>query len=299
MQNKFNPYLVCLLDVLGFESRFKNSGLGNILEKYLNLIKIVDYSSYISQKFFGQIDFKEGAYWTKEREPFIINKINGVYASDSVLLFANANFSENRYPAALNTTKEQRENLSKEPGKGWMFHPIPCDRFLDACNEVICFSIEIGLPLRGALSSGEAVLNLEHGIFLGQPLIDAARMEHHQNCIGASFIDTFMFAVIPKRYQLPFNAHFKRKVPVNYSGFVLDWPRHWRNTRKNDPKEIIASLNTHPEFSLYYENTIDIIEASDAIKHLYEEPKDTAITKVYPQFSSDLLELGIATGMDK
>ncbi|MGH8555898.1 MAG: hypothetical protein ACRESZ_00265 [Methylococcales bacterium] len=214
------------------------------------------------------------------------------YASDSILLFAHADFPENRFPKALDSTPEERQRKAEEPAQGWMmYHTVPCDNFLDLCNEVICHSIEIGLPLRGALSMGEAIFHLDRGIFLGQPLIDSARLEHTQLCIGASFSSPFMSQIVPKRYQLPFSGHFKKDVPPLFSGCVLDWPRHWRKTSKTELVDMLRVFDVDSRFGEYYQRTTEIAMASQAVAHLFESPDESYITRVYPRFSSPLLEL--------
>jgi hypothetical protein len=289
---RFNRFAVCFFDVLGFESRFATLGLGGMVEKYEQLIHVVNRQNEETARWFGPMNFSEGAYWTAEKEPFISARLYGAYASDSILLFANADFPENRYPDALNSTPEERKIKGQDPGSGWRYHPIPCDNFLDLCNEIICHSIEIGLPLRGAISMGEAILHIDYNIFLGQPLIETARLEHVQVCIGASLATSFTKdQIVPQRYQLPFNTHFKANVPQSFSGMILDWPRHWRNTRKTDLIATIHALDVDLKFSDYYKKTEEIVIASEARASLFESPDDCRITKVYPQFSSPELEL--------
>lgn len=287
----FNQFALCFFDVLGFENRFSKLGLGGMLQRYLELTNIVDARNEHMLRLFQTMEFSESAYWTAEGDAFIFSRIFGSYASDSVLLWSNANFPEARYPAALNLTSEDRLQRAREPKEGWKYHPIPCDNLLDVCNEVLCHSLEIGLPLRGALALGEAVLHIDKGIFLGQPLIDAARMEAAQLLIGASFTSSFMGQIIPPRYVLPFNTHLKSVCEGLFAGNVLDWPRHWHKTRNEDLRKVIQSLNTNPATSVYYENTLRLIEASEARANCFSSIEDTSIRRTYPQFSSEEIEL--------
>ena len=222
---EFNRFVVCFIDVLGFELRFEALGLRGMLERYVQLVQIVNDRNAQTERWFGEMNFTEGAYWVANADVFISARIYGAYASDLILLFAHADFPENRYPQTLTLSPQQREAKALDPATGWMYHAIPCDSFLEVCNEVLCYGIELGLPLRGALSMGEAVLHLDRGIYLGNPLIETARLEHSQLCIGASFAKSFMSQTVPKRYQLPFRSHFKANVPETYAGAVLDWPR--------------------------------------------------------------------------
>jgi len=85
------------------------------------------------------MNFSEGAYWTSEPDVFISAKLYGAYASDSIILFAHADFPENLYPDALNSTEEKRQVKGRDPAAGSIYHTVPCDNFLDLCNEVLCF----------------------------------------------------------------------------------------------------------------------------------------------------------------
>jgi hypothetical protein len=287
----FNRFVLCFFDVLGFETRFSDLGLAGMLEKYVALTRLVDERNEHMRRLFKGMEFSEGAYWTSEGDAFVFSRIYGAYASDSLLIWANADFPSARYPDALNLSPEERARRASEPGEGWKYHPVPCDNFLDLCNELLCHSLEIGLPLRGALAMGEAVLHLDRRIFLGQPLIDAARMEHSQQLIGASYTSSFMNQIVPKRYMVPFTEHLKSANVSQFQGNVLDWPRHWRTTRKTDPRQIVSALNTFPPANTYYENTIRMIDAADALANQYQAPEDIAIRKTYPQFASEQLVL--------
>ena len=286
----FNRYVVCFLDVLGFKSRFDELKLGGMLEKYVDLINTVNAENFRNESVFSKMEFDESAYWTSSGDVFIFSQIFGSYASDSIVVFAYADFPENRYPLALNLNPEERERLAQDEGWGWKYHTIPCDHFLNTCNELICRSIEIGLPLRGAISLGEAVLHIDRGIYLGKPLIDTSGLECEQLCIGTSFAQPFLTQVVPKRYALPFDTHFKGEIPPIFSGFMLDWPRHWRNTRSQNPIEALKALDRNSRFKKFYDKSIEIVEASNKVSHLFEDPDETYVTKVYPQFSGSKLQ---------
>lgn len=287
----FNQFSLCFFDVLGFENRFSKLGLGGMLQRYLQLTNIVDARNEHMLRLFQTMEFSESAYWTAEGDAFIFSRIFGSYASDSLLIWSNANFPEARYPEALNLTNEERLQKAREPKEGWKYHTIPCDNLLDVCNEILCRSLEVGLPLRGALALGEAVLHLDKGIFLGQPLIDAARMEVAQLLIGASFTSSFMGQIVPPRYVVPFNTHLKNACEGLFEGHVLDWPRHWRKTRNKELRKVIQSLNTSPAASAYYENTLRLIEASEARANCFSSVEETSIRRTYSQFSPEEIQL--------
>lgn len=291
--NQFNRFLICFCDVLGFENQFKSLGLDGILEKYEQLIQVIEEVNERNEHFFGKFNFKEGGYWLKEADVMIGSKQFGAYASDSVLLFGHADFPANRYPEMLETTQEERERRKNDVATGWQYRAIPCDNFLIACNELMCQSVEIGFPLRGALSLGECAINPQLPIFLGQPFIDAARLEKEQKYIGIGFTKSFMDEIVPDHFKIAFEAHMKKPVG-HFSGFVLDWPRHWRKTRTESATEAVKKLDTAPEYSDYYKNTLQLIQASESEKRGDEGDEFemfTSIRKNYPQFASRSTEL--------
>jgi hypothetical protein len=273
-------YLVGLFDILGFEKKLASIGLAEMLACYEVLIDAVDYRKEQEQRVFVDMDFKESAYWRAEGDVGIFSKTHGAYASDSILLWANRT-----WPEARDKSPEDIERLSKDPAKGWAFHPTPCDNFLDVCNDLMCCGLETGLPLRGAISMGEAVLDGNKNIFLGHPIIEAARLERGQRFIGASLCKSFVNQTIPKRYLQQFDMHLKDGYAEQYGGFVLDWPRHWRKTRSGDLSQIIKEMNNDAQFSAYYENTLDLIAHSDKFAAQFESKEEISIRSVYDEFS--------------
>jgi hypothetical protein len=279
-------YQVALFDILGFEQKLKARGLANIAEAYDVLISDVEARNRHMAKLFGEMGFSEAAYWTSEGDVFIFNNVRGAFASDSILLWAHRT-----WPDVRDKNGKELAELSKSPAHGWKAHPIPCDNFLDTCNELMCHSLEIGLPLRGAISMGEAVIDEDRRVFLGQPIVDAARMEREQVFLGASLCSPFVPQRIPGRYTLLFEEHLKEPGPSVWSGLVLDWPRHWRNTRAENLKEIVAALNTDPQYSACYDHTRRFIDASNCRSAQYGSIADISIRAQYPEFASPELEV--------
>ena len=274
-------YQIALFDILGFEGRLAARGLTSIADAYEVLISDVEARNRHMAKLFGPIGFAEAPYWTSDGDVFIFNKIFGAFASDSILLWAHRT-----WPDVRDKKQEDLVRLANNPADGWKAHPIPCDNFLDTCNEVMCQGLEVGLPLRGAIAMGEAILDENRRVFLGQPIVDAARMEKAQRFVGASLCSSFTSQTIPKRFTLPFNEHLKDSPPAMWSGLTLDWPRHWRNTRHDDAKERVAALDIQPNYSRYYTTTLRLIDASNALGTQHESPSDISIRAQYPEFAS-------------
>lgn len=131
----------------------------------------------------------------------------------------------------------------------------------------------------------------EHNVYLGPPLIDAARMEHSQRIIGASFTSSFMNQIVPPKYLVSFEKHLKKDGGDLFEGHVLDWPRHWRATRKTDLRELIRAFSPPPATADIYDNTLCLIDASDARASMFDGPDEMPLGKTYPQFSTKELAL--------
>lgn len=288
MANSHRSYLVGYFDVLGFEDRFSKFGLNEIARKYDELIDIVNSRNAKMAEMFEHADFHESAYWSAEAEVCIFNRITGAYASDSILIWANS-----AYPEARGMTDSERIALAKDPASGWQYHPIPCDNFVNSCNELVCHSLEVELPLRGAVSMGLAILDENRRVFLGAPLIEAARLEHAQTILGVGLCPSFLQQTIPKRFLVPFDGHLKDGCDAWYGGFILDWPRHWRNTRATDPRAAVRRLNQDPKVAAYYENTLRFLDQSDDLAGQYESPEETSIRKVYAEYSHEELQASV------
>ncbi|HIP11584.1 MAG TPA: hypothetical protein EYG73_02585 [Arcobacter sp.] len=252
MQPVKKEHFVALFDVLGFKSRLDDLKLEGMLEKYEKLINIVD-SKNTEQDGYEDGEFHGAFFIMSKRElkgyppALVINEIRGAYASDSIVVWGNSYLLGT--PVRL--------------GAKFISPPVFCDPFLDVCNEIMCHAIEIGLPLRGGISSGMSVMDKVRSIYLGQPIVDAAIIEGKHNFIGASFDDNFSGLSRSDKYFINFKKHLKKDKNGKEQKLVsLDWVRHWQQTRDNDLHKIISSLNTDSNFSHYYENTVDLIKSS-------------------------------------
>lgn len=273
-------YFVALFDVLGFEQRLKKLGLPGMLARYEALIEVVNFRKKHVQHVFHTLSFSEGAYWTSEGDLFLFTETHGTYASDSILLWGNRT-----WPDARDLSDEELQHNAADPAHGWKYHPVPCDNFLDVCNELMCRAVEIGLPLRGAIAIGDAVLDQERGIFLGKPIVDAARLENGQRLIGTSFCSTSSDLIVPPRFSIDLKRHIKDSHLELTTGAMLDWPRHWRRTRRASLYDGVSALNTDPQYAQYYENTFDLIDASQAVADQFEDRLETSIRTQYAPFS--------------
>ena len=289
-----NPhgYFVALFDILGFEQRFGRFRLDGMLARYMKLVEFVRDHNARHQYLVDKNIFEP--IWLDKGEILLHYPIGAAYASDSIIVW-----SPRTWKSCHSLLREGRslETIKKIPEISWMAHPVPCDPFLDLCNELICRSLEMELPLRGAISIGDARIDGQFGIFIGQPIIDAARLESGQKLIGATFHQTFLLEqFIPKRFEVPFSKHIKPDIGVagqpGYksfmqmsSGLTLDWPRHWRMTRNSNPCEVVDSLDSNLEYRQTYEITRDFLLESDTRKDSHDSPSDLSVSATYKEFS--------------
>jgi len=139
--------------------------------------------------------------------------------------------------------------------------------FTELMAEAICFSIEIELPLRGTISTGQAILDSSNHTYLGSPIIEGAKTEVTQRWIGASFGKSFLSGDNSQGFHLhtvlPYKSHYKDKENELVTGMVVDWPRKWRESRKTDVRPLIEALDTDPKAHPYYKNTLKFIDFSE------------------------------------
>jgi hypothetical protein len=251
------PYLFALFDVLGFEHLHNERGTASLYELYRDVIARVTAKDSFSTMM-------------TENSPEVAMTLIGdtplrhQYFSDTIILW----------------TPLLPEFISP---------------FCARCADVVCESILMGLPLRGAITSGSAILNRNKGVFLGTPIIEAARVEAQQNWIGVSFgpsctEPTVQLALHPDLLQQHYTQHFKTTDKFNkwMSLMTLDWPRR---ARDKDCEAAILDQLLHlksrapRDKQYYYDNTISFLEHSrrthDWHKHstlIVPEPLKTMIT---------------------
>ena len=217
--------MIAFFDVLGFKDRVRKKGLQEVYAEYEQLIQMVvtkNGSLCIGRAIRGDGYYSPAVGWLA---------VDHAYFSDTVLLWSK--FDQFRYPAFCS---------------------------LSAC--LICEALSSGMPLRGAVSVGQAVLNKTTNVFLGPAIVEASDVEKAQSWIGVSFAPSAAKQLqgFDPRLVLPYARHRKDGTAHLVEGAVLDWPRYWR---KNLPKDIITtlhSLDPHP----YIENTINFVRFSEA-----------------------------------
>lgn len=232
--------MLALFDVLGFESRLNCMGLNGINSAYESLIKHVQPAK--ARVVRSWIPDSNGKFsWCLGT--LVVEQ---AYFSDTIIVWAD-------------------------------FGPYWFDGFCDICSALMCQSLRIGLPLRGAISVGEAILDNSSRIYLGSPLVQAARMEAARRWIGVSLCPMpIQFHVDPQAI-MEYSLHFKDGLAPKPPCFVLDWSRQWRKDNYGDLKASISNLDADPRFSEYYSNTLSFVEFSEKNQNWYQRnvQKDT------------------------
>ena len=250
-------YIVGLFDVIGFEYRLKKLGLTEISRRYDNIVEFVKANSKKNKLLFDVMNIT-GPFHTLDGPPAIIYDIRAIYASDTIMLWSNL-----AWKIAQDKSLETIRTNQNHPAYGNLFRPVPLEPFLSMCAEIISRSIEFDLPLRGAISMGEAIFNEDDRIFLGEPIVDAARLENKQNCIGVSVCNSYLEQNDHRKFYLPYNKQFKPDFKDSRKEYALNWPLYWRTKRTSDLKTVVEKLATENNNHQYYINTLEFIEYSE------------------------------------
>ena len=158
--------------------------------------------------------------------------------------------------------------------------------FLQTCMDFFCQSIIAGIPLRGCISSGFALMDSSKSIYFGTPLVEAARGEPARKALGISFGKSFNnHHPVYNDYFIPFWDFIKTNDPKSkfISPMVLDWPRYWRispDFKDFSFADCIKKMNTNPDFSEYYDNAISLFNFSNGHENWYEEINRDGISDI-------------------
>lgn len=273
-------YSIALFDILGFSNFVENNGTQCVLDLYTNLLELIERQKSTfsgGTSFAGNVvpvpitsDWKSAA--------FVANGngfINVAHFSDTFIIYVNYNLQKQGYWLA-DTIYDSYPLLLGENGTSFM--PIFYERhniylgFLQTCMEFFCQAIVSGIPLRGCISTGMAVMDQHKSIYFGSPLVEAARGEPAQNSLGIAFGKSFNnYHPVYNNYFIPYTRHIKEENDKSkyLSPIVVDWPRYWRESldyKEYDLKKCINKMNVNTNFSLYYDKAIEFCEFSDKHK---------------------------------
>jgi len=226
-------YVLALLDVLGFSRRLTTLGLARMHELYRALISVALEPFAASNQWTPILAqrsaelYSPGLFWLPIRYS---------YFSDSILL--------------------------------WIpYHPELVEPFLDRVMGVFCEALRLGLPLRGAVAAGTAILHKATGTFLGEPLVEAERLHGAQQWVGVACgvsvrSEVMRIPFSPLQVML-YDAPVKKPEHRGLlSGLVLDWPRRWRHLHGASPQDVVSGLRA-PGFEIYYDTAADFVRFSE------------------------------------
>lgn len=229
-------WMLGFFDVLGFSQRVKNEGADRIYNDYEKLIQNVLAGHTIETGGMVAPTFTGGSLVSMGG----CIEINYTYFSDTILL--------------------------------WMpFLPMYPKLFLQRCADLMCEALLMKIPLRGAISIGEGYMHKGTGIYIGEHIVDAARLEAAQEHIGVAMTSSIarsalISVVSPTQYieyETPIKSHFKYDPQEFCSPIALDWPRRWRDCKHRDLIQCLEELRTTDATSKYYDNAIKFAKWSE------------------------------------
>jgi hypothetical protein len=159
--------------------------------------------------------------------------------------------------------------------------------FVERCSELMCESLAMNIPLRGAITLGDAVLDNKTNTYIGKPIVEAANLEKSQEWIGLTFGNTAIWSPFLAQqhganiieYAAPMKPGYEQ-----YAGpIVVDWPRRWRDKNRGS---LISKLDDlkQPRAAAKYENAKRFVEYSlanhDWFRHPERIPSDAVLRLV-------------------
>lgn len=133
--------------------------------------------------------------------------------------------------------------------------PIRNGEFVDRVIDFFCRALEMGVPLRGAVTRGDLIFDHERSIVIGPALVEAARAESAQAWCGVGLGPSFrgQLVVAPNDRTLAFEQHIKPGSDGEVLPVAVDWTWHWRTRNRTVGLESIAgSFDNHR----YWEPTL-------------------------------------------
>jgi hypothetical protein len=255
---------LAFIDVLGFADKVQNIGLEEIYNKYVELIESIS-PTFPSMGTAMRIVPGLG---TVASIGLFDDKIKYAFFSDTILLWIEYDYEMMQI-------------------------------FERAINDFICKGLQMGLLLRGTLSYGMAHFDRESGIFLGKPLVEAAKGELLQDWVGITVgmsvnsNKMYSFWCYEPKHLIDYDRHFKADKQIQIqkllTNLVFDWPRTWRE--KYSEIDLIKTLenlsNNAPDIAkIKYTNTIDFVKYSNNNQQWWAK-----LQKVeYDDFSDDIKE---------
>jgi len=275
-------YTIALFDILGFSNFVKANKTQLVLDFYQKTVDLIEKQRTENDEG-SAYDYPIPVPISKNWDSYHLSLgthgwLKVGYFSDTFIIYMNYSIENIGYGLA-DIGEEPYPLLLME--KNTCFYPPICEKhsmylfFLHTCMDFFCKAIIAGIPMRGCVSSGLAVMNPYESIYLGSPLIEAHRGESAQNSIGIAFGKSFNNShPVFNDYFIPYLAHIKEDIlkkknwslkdnDFPLSPMMLDWARFWRKYFQDvDIRDCINKMNTNPNFSAYYDNAVKFFDFS-------------------------------------
>jgi hypothetical protein len=233
--------MLALFDILGSQKRMETLQLDGVLARYLDLADFVDDMT-------GSIVIRpvpDGEGGVCPAVGYL--EVGQSYFSDTFVVWAD-------------------------------YEPLRLPAFLNMCSQLMCYCVDLGIPLRGGIGVGDAYMDKEKNIFLGPALIDAYLAESAGQWVGVSVGNTFSAdeyrGPFDPRTLLPYRSHQNPGREYKLDGLVLDWPRLWRTQKDDDLVAALRRMDTDPAFTRYYDNAVAFAQHS-AYRHNWWEKRNS------------------------
>jgi len=272
---------LALFDVLGFSNRVHKNGLGEIYTKYRQLIDMVNSVQ-------------------KSYTPYSLN-INGAVAPAPELnkdgsIHINTYIDHTGFPILKkDDTGQLVINKEENPYKTlniayfsdtillWTAYSVCATRdFLQTCKMFFISALRIELPLRGCITFGNTIFDVEKNIFLGEPLVNAAKGEASQNWVGVSFAGVLPSGLfMDESDYIPYTDHIKPNKEEHVLPIALDWPRyHSEQYSEPNAYTLLDRLNTDERFASYYNNAIKFCDYSRNNREWYIKQEKKVLLQI-------------------
>ncbi|MCK4816163.1 hypothetical protein KA005_10345, partial [bacterium] len=120
------------------------------------------------------------------------------------------------------------------------------------------------------------VMHKATSTYLGEPLIEAYKLERGQNWVGLTLGKSATWPSFIAELDGPsiieYPAPMKEEDAKHASPVVVDWPRIWRDSQTDSAKDYLSRLNTDKEHAHYYENTQRFLDYSLQHHEWYKNP---------------------------
>lgn len=225
---KISRFVFAMFDVLGFSHWVETADLQTVLDTYHTLI-VRAILRPNKKGSLSSVQTPEGMLFVVGGPP------NYAYFSDTILLWCPL------IPPAVGDLVER-------------------------CSDLICEALTMNIPLRGAITLGDAVLDSDTNFFIGKPIVEAHNLERGQEWIGLTFGNSAVWspflAQIHGTVIIEYPPPMKEEAKKYSSPIVLDWPRRWRDKHGQCPSIKLRELNTKPKFACKWDNTIKFAQFS-------------------------------------